>query len=160
MRRKVVGIRKAAITTTDTRPMVRGDQNSPAWATGVELGLKVGYNHVSPVGVAPCPGEVPGDDVGPEEDEDVGCGGVVVGVGVEDFEVTVNVAVAEPPEASVAVTVYVPGETDGTVNPELNLPNIWPTYAFATSASPNLIVAWVFELYPIPITDTNVPAGP
>ncbi len=45
----------------------------------------------------------------------VGDVGVTVNVGVGDFEVTVNVAVAMLPAASEAVTVYVPGDTDGTM---------------------------------------------
>jgi hypothetical protein len=47
--------------------------------------------------------------------------GALVGVGVEDDPVTVNVVLATPPEP-VAVTVYVPGDTDGTVTKSSILP--------------------------------------
>jgi hypothetical protein len=91
---------------------------------------------------------------------EVGTGvGVAVGVGVGDFEVTVNVAVAEPPASSVALTIYVPGDTDGTVNSVFIIPEL-SAYAVAPSDSPKLMLTKAFEANPVPSTLTSVPTGP
>jgi hypothetical protein len=109
----------------------------------------MGYDHVVSVG-----------DVVVVVPVGVGSVGVAVAVAVGNFEVTVNVAAAYPPAPSVAVTVYVPGDTDGIVNAVLILPNILPENPVATTVVPKLMLTWLFELNPIPITDTDVPTGP
>jgi hypothetical protein len=76
------------------------------------------------------------------------------------LEVTVKDAVAELPASSVAVIVYVPIGTDGTVKLAVILPNMLCTYALATSVSPNLMLARVLEVNPAPMAPTDVPAGP
>ena len=74
--KKVVKIMKVT-TRARTRPIIRGDQNSPSAGCGdaVLLGLKVGYTHVPSEKEGEVPGEVPGDVAGFEE-EVVGLGEV------------------------------------------------------------------------------------
>jgi hypothetical protein len=82
---------------------------------------------------------------------------MVLGAGVGVFATTVNVAEAEPPDSSVAVTVYVPKDTDGIANPVFILPYA-AGYALATCVEPNLTITW--EPNPIPIIEAYEPAGP
>ncbi|MGD0994313.1 MAG: hypothetical protein ABR909_02165 [Candidatus Bathyarchaeia archaeon] len=88
--------------------------------------------------------------------------GVAVGVGAVPW-VTVNVAVATPVDP-VAVIVYVPGDTDGTVNSSYAIP-IAPPGGDITFAVPTFVVSKVMlteEDVRNPFIEaiTVVPAGP
>jgi hypothetical protein len=85
--------------------------------------------------------------------------GVAVGVGVGDSDVTVNVSVSEPPKASVTVTIYVSGDTDGTVNPVFIVPAP-SAYVVATADCPKLMLTKAFIPNPVPAILTTVPTGP
>lgn len=89
-----------------------------------------------------------------------GCVAVEDGVAVVVvLWVTVNVAVAVAPETSYAVTVYIPRETDGTVNVALMSPD--PSASgVATCTEPKLMIALLPNEKPDPVICDFEPAEP
>ena len=87
--------------------------------------------------------------------------GATMGV-VDGAWVTVNVAVAASVDP-VAVTVYVPGDAGGTVNPMLPKPISPPTYAdtaVPTFVVPKSMLSVESAGNPVMVATTVVPAGP
>ena len=77
--------------------------------------------------------------------------------------VTVNVAVAEPPTLSDALTVFAPDVTEGIVNVAVKVPEavlVIDAGVVATGTPLNVIVMVLEEGNPLPETDTAVPIEP
>jgi len=86
--------------------------------------------------------------------------GVLVGLVVESAWVTSKVVVATSPELPVAVTVYVPGDTDGTVNCKLTTLYEYDGVNVPTFAVPSGMLTGLGAVNPDIWTTNNEPAGP
>ena len=88
--------------------------------------------------------------------------GVAIGIGVVPGATTVNVAEAESPALSEAVTVYAPKRTEGTLNSPLIKEEVSPKTLFgdvvATSDPAKLMLTSPEN--PDPDTPTSVPTEP